>query len=484
MKHILANAGELRVAVLVNDVASIGTAGSTFVSLEKASEVVQLENGCICCALRDDLLHALLRMAQNTAIDYCVVESPGVSEPMPVAEVFELTTGDAEDVDGNHIGDVPLSKFARLDTTVTVVDAKNFSSDLTSRSTARQRWGKNAGDDAEADRDVAEILADQLEFANVVIVNKCDLIPEEEAKRVCAAIRAFNVDAVVLTTEHSKATFKSVVNTGVFSFAKAVQAKRWLADLRAEEGRTEGKIDENKELKVEDEQFSISSAVYRRRRPFHPKRFAVASVKFARMGNALLRSKGFVWLATKREGYGEWSQSGVVWSLKPGGRWFCATPRDEWPSQDTEFVEKVMQDMHEDPAIGDRRQELVFIGQGLRKDEVFNILDGCLLTDEEMAGGVEAWTKLVDPFGEWDFSLESGIESDDNNDDAHLDHTDSGVACTGVADQGTESNEQSGDIIQVQHEGEAANMSNLSEKRGVSEGDDQEVSAAKKAKLQ
>lgn len=418
LKHILANAGGLRIAALVNDLAAVNIDGSTVLSLGNACEVVQLENGCICCTLRDNLLDSLLQLSQNTAIDYCIVESTGVAEPMPVAEVFTLTVGDAEDVNGNYLGDIPLSKFARLDSMVTLVDAKNFPSDLASRATARQRWGKDAGDDDEADRDIAEILADQLEFANVVVVNKCDLVSEEDAKHVCAAVRAFNVDAVVVRAEHAKTSVRSVVDTGAFSFEKAALSKRWLTDLRADEENGSGNVSANVQHESELEHFGISSAVYRERRPFDPKRFAVAAVKLARMGMALLRSKGFVWLASKNEGYGEWNQVGVVWSLNPGGRWLCETPRDEWPSQDEEFVQKVEKDMHEDPSIGDRRQEMVFIGQALQKDEIFELLDGCLLTDKEMHDGPGEWTKLVDPFGKWDFSLDSESESDIDGDDS------------------------------------------------------------------
>lgn len=427
LKHILQKADGLRIGALVNDMASVNIDGKHVVSYDKASQVVQLENGCICCTLRDDLLESVLTMSQNHAIDYCIVESTGVSEPMPVAETFTFTAGEVENVDGSTETEVPLSRFARLDTMVTVVDARNFPSDLGTRATARERWGEAAGEEDEAHRDVAEILADQLEFANVVVVNKCDLVPPEEAERVCAAVRAFNVDAKVVRAEHAKLKVDDVVGTSLFSLEEARNSKRWLVDMRKEEGAEK---DTKKPAKSELELFNIQSAVYRRRRPFHPQRFSDACVGLASMGNALMRSKGYVWLATKREGYGSWSQAGVVWSLQSGSRWMCETPQEEWPSQDADFIANVQKDMHEDKEIGDRRQELVFIGQGLKKDEIFNKLDACLLNDEEMKLGPEELAKIVDPFGEWDF------DESDGEDESEEEGEEGGGACDAGADCG------------------------------------------------
>ncbi len=402
LKRLLENSNGLRIGALVNDVSAVNIDGAMVSKLNQAEKLVQLENGCICCTLRDSLMESLLEMAQNTSIDYCVVESTGVSEPRPVAETFTFTVGEATDEDGKPIGDVPLSKFVRLDTCVTIVDAKNFPDTLKSRENARQKWGEQ-GDDA--DRDVAQILADQLEFADVVIVNKCDLVDEAQATNVCKAIRAFNVGAQVLRATRSDVAPTDVIATNRFDMGNATSDARWLAEIRKDESKSDAP-------KSELEEFGISTTVYRRRRPFHPKRFAVAAVQLARFGNTLLRSKGFVWLASRSEGYGEWSQTGVVWSIVPGGRWLCSIPREQWPSTDPGFVEKVEKDMDSDPKIGDRRQEMVFIGQGLDEKKIVELLDGCLLNDEEMKDESK-WSEMTDPFEEWDFD---GEEEDDHED--------------------------------------------------------------------
>ena len=414
LKRLLENSNGLRIGALVNDVSAVNIDGALVSSMNKAKQLVQLENGCICCTLRDSLMDSLLEMAQNSSIDYCVVESTGVSEPRPVAETFTFMVGEEQDKDGKTIGDVPLSKFVRLDTTVTVVDVKNFPDALATRENARQRWGEQ-GD--EADRNVSEILADQLEFADVVIANKCDLVDETQVAKVCGAIRAFNVGAKILRSTHSKVAPTEVINTKRFDLDRVVSDTRWLAELRN---------DDEKKSKSELEEFGISTAVYRKRRPFHPKRFAQVAVQLARFGDALLRSKGFVWLATRNEGYGEWSQTGVVWSIVPGGRWLCATPREEWPSTAPEFVEKAEKDMDPDPKIGDRRQEMVFIGQGLDEKKIVELLDGCLLTDDEMKDDSK-WPELEDPFDEWDFTTGEEDDEEDDDDDDDDDNEDKDV---------------------------------------------------------
>lgn len=402
LKRLLENSNGLRIGALVNDVSAINIDGALVCSIDKAEEVIELENGCICCDLRDDLLYSLRNMAKNKEIDYCIVESTGVAEPRPVAETFSFPVEGEQDENGNEL---TLSHFARLDTCVTLVDARNFPETLESKETARERWDALEEAD-EADRDVSEILADQLEFADVVVVNKCDLIDDEQAAKVCSAVRAFNVGARIIRATHSDVELSCVVGTSMFDMEKAVSDARWMSALQE---------DESKNSKGELEEFGISTAVFRARRPFHPDRFHAAAEKLAKYGRALLRSKGFVWLASKNDRFGVWSQTGVVWSLVPSRNWFCVIPREEWPIQDPEFVRKVEMEMHEDPRIGDRRQELVFIGQGLKEKEIIEMLNGCLLNDEEMEDESN-WSKFLDPFGDWEYEDEFDGDEEDEED--------------------------------------------------------------------
>lgn len=420
LKHLLENANGLRIGALVNDMAALNIDAQLVANQDKAESLVQLENGCICCTLKDPLMEHLIKLSQDPNLDYCIIESTGVAEPEPVAQTFSYTTGgvgDANgnpltDVDGKPLGDVPFANFLTLDTCVTVVDAKNFPGDLETRKKAAERW-KDTEEEPEGERDIAEILADQLEFADVIIMNKCDLISEDEAARVYKTIRAFNVGAQIIKSKYSSVNFQDVVGTGKFDMDEAGSNMNWLVQMRKQDG--EGKSKKETAVKSELEQFGISSTVYRRRRPFHPKRFALAAGVLSEMGNALLRSKGFIWLATRNEGYGEWSQTGAVWSLAPGAKWMCETPREEWPSDEPEFIARVEMDFDPDPKIGDRRQELVFIGQGLKEEEIIKMMDNCLLTDEEMKGGVEKWKEFEDFFGEWEFEgeeIEEGEEGE------------------------------------------------------------------------
>lgn len=376
LNQILKKANGLRIAALINNASSNE---STNAPNGETEDVVHLENGCICCTLRGRFIEELQKLAKNTSIDYCIVVSSGAAEPMCIAESFD----DDEDENGNP--HAPLSEYAYIDTMVTLLDAQRFPADLTTHTSARDR----AGDALGAARKVPELLAEQLEFANVIVVNNCDHQDGDTQQRICGAVRAYNSTATVLHAV--KPT--DVIATQSFSFETTSAGKRWLSELRDAVGK------------------SGDAFVYRRRRPFDPRRFATAAVKLARMGASILRGKGFVWLATKNEGYAEWSQVGVFWNLEPGGRWLCETPREEWPD-DPDFAEMVRKDMHEDPAIGDRRQELVFIGQGMEVKKVEGVLDECLLTDEEMKGGVAKWKEMVDPFGDWEFGLESDGEAD------------------------------------------------------------------------
>lgn len=374
LNHILNNREGLRVAVIVNDMSDVNIDAALVnreVQLNRAEEkLVQMSNGCICCTLREDLLVEINTLAKEGCFDYLVIESTGISEPLPVAETFTF-----RDDDG-----VSLSDVARLDTMVTVVDAVNFSLDLDEADSLQAR-GEHLGDEDE--RSVADLLVDQVEFADVIIVNKIDMITSSERERLEHALRQLNRHAEIVHARFSEVPLKKVLDTGRFDFERAARAPGWLAEMRGEHT-------------PETEEYGIGNFVYRARRPFHPARFA-AALQGDWRGN-VLRSKGFFWLASRAQVAGEWSQAGGIVRHGPAGFWWADTPREHWPD-DPDQCASIEADFHGD--FGDRRQEIVFIGQNLEPDHTRSVLDGCLLNDAEMALGVEQWKQLDDPFPQW-----------------------------------------------------------------------------------
>ncbi|MCL4136504.1 UNVERIFIED_CONTAM: hypothetical protein GTU68_042926 [Idotea baltica] len=329
-----------------------------------------MSNGCICCTLREDLLVEINRLAKAKRFDYLVIESTGISEPLPVAETFTF-----RDDDGTSLSDV-----AQLDTMVTVVDAVNFSVDLDEADSLQSR-GESLGEEDE--RTISDLLVDQVEFADVIILNKIDLITSTERDRLEHALRQLNRDAEIVYSSFSEVSLDKVLNTGRFDFVRAARSPGWLAELRGEHT-------------PETEEFGISNFVYRARRPFHPTRFA-AAIKNNWHGN-VLRSKGFFWLASRPEAAGEWSQAGGIVRHGPAGMWWADAPREHWP-EDTE--ERALIEAEFVGEYGDRRQEIVFIGQNLEPSKTREVLDSCLLSDEEMNLGKEAWRQYADPFPKW-----------------------------------------------------------------------------------
>ncbi len=374
LNHILNNREGRRVAVIVNDMSEVNIDAALVdkeVQLNRAEEkLVEMSNGCICCTLREDLLVEVSRLAKAGRFDYLVIESTGISEPLPVAETFTF-----RDEEGTSLSDV-----ADLDTMVTVVDAVNFSVDLEEADSLQVRGESLGEEDA---RTVSDLLIDQVEFADVIVINKIDLITSAERERLEHALRQLNRHAEILYASFGKVPLEQVIGTGRFDFARAAQSPGWLAEIRGEHT-------------PETEEYGIGSFVYRARRPFHPARFAEA-LKTDWPGN-VLRSKGFFWLASRPDAAGEWSQAGGVVRHGPAGIWWAAAPREHWP-QDPEHrarIEAVFDGAH-----GDRRQEIVFIGQHLEPEQTREILDRCLLTDVELAAGPEAWKGFEDPFPKW-----------------------------------------------------------------------------------
>ncbi|AZC25158.1 zinc metallochaperone GTPase ZigA [Pseudomonas sessilinigenes] len=375
LNHVLRNRDNLRVAVIVNDMSEINIDGSEVqrdVSLNRAEEkLVEMSNGCICCTLREDLLEEVGKLARDGRFDYLLIESTGISEPLPVAETFTF-----RDESGQSLADI-----ARLDTMVTVVDGMNFLVDYQAAQSLASR-GETLGEEDE--RSITDLLIEQVEFADVILVSKIDLISSQERQELLAILARLNAQAQIIPMVMGQVPLAKILNTGRFDFERASQAPGWLKELRGEHV-------------PETQEYGIASTAYRARRPFHPQRF-FDFINRPWSNGKLLRSKGFFWLASKYQEAGSWSQAGGLMRHGFAGRWWRFVPKQHWP-QDEESTAAIMHNWT--AATGDCRQELVFIGQNIDFAQLRAELDQCLLDDAEMALGVEAWSLLVDPFGPW-----------------------------------------------------------------------------------
>ncbi|MDE0487876.1 MAG: zinc metallochaperone GTPase ZigA [Gammaproteobacteria bacterium] len=375
LSHILNNRVGKKVAVIVNDMSEINIDASLVqqgVSLSHQEEkLVEMSNGCICCTLREDLLLEVNKLAREGRFDYLVIESTGISEPLPVAETFTFADE----------GGVSLSDVATLDTMVTVVDAVNFLRDYDEAKDV-QETGESLGEEDE--RSVADLLIDQVEFADVLLISKTDLVEQAEIDRLTAILRSLNTKARIIPISQGQVSTDDVLNTKLFDFERAQRAPGWLKEMRGEHV-------------PETEEYGIGSFGYVARRPFHPERvheFFHNTEKFGK----LIRSKGYFWLATRPEFAWEWSQAGGIARYGFAGMFWHAVPRDSWP-EDEESLENIFKSWEE--PFGDMRQELVFIGQGLDQKAMTDTLDQCLLTQEELLRGKEYWLTLNDPFPAW-----------------------------------------------------------------------------------
>jgi G3E family GTPase len=375
LNHVLKNREGLRVALIVNDMSEINIDGSEVqrdVSLNRAEEkLVEMSNGCICCTLREDLLEEVARLARDGRFDYLLIESTGISEPLPVAETFTF-----RDEQGQSLADL-----ARLDTLVTVVDGVNFLRDFHAAESLASR-GETLGE--EDQRSISDLLIEQVEFADVILISKADLISSREREELTAILRGLNTEAEIVPMAMGQAPLAQILNTGRFDFDRAAQAPGWLKELRGEHV-------------PETEEYGIASSAYQARRPFHPERF-FAFLNREWSNGRLLRSKGYFWLASKYQEAGSWSQAGGLMRHGLAGRWWRFVAKTQWPT-DADGLRTVMAKW--DAAVGDCRQELVFIGQNIDFARLHRELDDCLLTDAEMASGPEAWALLPDPFGSW-----------------------------------------------------------------------------------
>ena len=375
LSNILSNRQNKKVAVIVNDMSEINIDSAIIqneVSLNRSEEkLVEMSNGCICCTLREDLLEEVTKLAKEKRFDYLVIESTGISEPLPVAETFTFA-----DENG-----VSLSDVADLDTMVTVVDAVNFLKDYDEAKSLKDK-GESLGEDDE--RSVADLLVDQIEFADVILISKTDLVANSEIERLKAIIKTLNTDAKIIPISNGDVDLNEVLNTGKFDFEKAQQAPGWLKEMRGEHV-------------PETEEYGISSFSYEARRPFNPENFYNFLHNTQQYGK-LIRSKGYFWLATRPQYAGQWSQAGGIARYGFAGLFWKAVPKKDWPT-DEEYLENIKKTWVE--PFGDMRQELVFIGQELQKEKIIAALDDCLLKEEEVLKGRSYWDTLEDPFPAW-----------------------------------------------------------------------------------
>ncbi len=375
LSHILNNREGKRVAVIVNDMSEINIDSAIVqneVTLNRSDEkLVEMSNGCICCTLREDLLIEVNKLAKEGRFDYLVIESTGISEPLPIAETFTFA-----DEDG-----VSLSDVAKLDTMVTVVDAVNFLKDY-EEAQALQDAGESLGEEDE--RSVADLLIDQVEFSDIILISKTDLAKAADVNRLIAILKTLNTSADIIPIEYGKIDIDRVLNTGLFDFERAQLAPGWLKEMRGEHV-------------PETEEYGIGSFTYTARRPFAPKKFFDFLHRKQQYGK-LLRSKGYFWLATRPEFAGTWSQAGGIARYGFGGMFWKAVPQSQWPT-DEDYLESIKSTWVE--PFGDMRQELVFIGQELNKTKMIAELNSCLLSEEDVLKGKQHWATLDDPFPAW-----------------------------------------------------------------------------------
>jgi G3E family GTPase len=379
LNHVLANREGRRVAVIVNDMSEVNidaalVAGGA-AQLDRTDErLVEMTNGCICCTLRDDLLVEVGRLAREHRFDYLLIESTGIGEPMPVAATFVFEAEDG----------VSLADLARLDTMVTVADAARLI-DMLGSGDGLDELG--IGRDDDDDRTIADLIVDQLEFADVVVVTKPDLVDADELARAMGVVRALNPDARVEIAERGAVPLDAVFDTGLFDIDRASVAPGWVKGL-------------NGQHVPESEEYGISSFVYRHRWPFHPDRLVDA---LEEPWDGVLRSKGFFWLATRPEVQGLWSQAGLSVQLEPAALWFAAMPESDWELDDDEQSEL---DERWDPLVGDRINELVFIGVDMDEAALRATLDACIVTPAEFEQGFDAWRRFPDPLPQWEMDCE------------------------------------------------------------------------------
>jgi len=376
LNHILHNKEGLKVAVIVNDMSEVNI-GAQLVENENTlsrteEKLVEMSNGCICCTLREDLMIEVEKLAKEQRFDYLIIESTGISEPIPVAQTFSFASED---------GLLDLSQFSHVDTMVTVVDAFNFLKDFSSPQYLTDRDLTNIEGD---DRTIVNLLTDQVEFANVILLNKVDLVTESELRNLYDIIHKLNPNARIIPSKNSEVPLHEVIDTGLFNFEEAEASAGWIQEL------------ENEHI-PETEEYGISSFSYVARRPFNPEKFYQFLHSMEEYGK-LIRSKGYFWLATRPQFACQWSQAGGIAEYGFAGMFWKAVPKKDWPT-DQDYLDSIAENWVE--PFGDMRQELVFIGQNLDQDKMTKALEDCLLSEDEVLKGKQHWATLKDPFPVW-----------------------------------------------------------------------------------
>ncbi|WFB36074.1 GTP-binding protein [Kiritimatiellota bacterium B12222] len=385
LQHILTNQEGKRIAVIVNDMSEVNidaamTRDKGITLCRTEEKLVELSNGCICCTLRDDLLVEVSKIAREQTFDYLLIESSGISEPLPVAQTFSFM-----DEAGNSLQDL-----TRLDTMVTVVDAVHFL-DQFQGETLLEEVGMAVSEEDE--RGLADLFVDQVEFANVILVNKADCVSHAQLQAVIDTVKTLNPEADVLPTVKGNVPLDKLLGTRKFNMEKATNSAAWIKELQQDHI-------------PETEEYGIGNFVFRSRVPFHPQRFW----DFINQDwPGLLRSKGYFWLASRPQVVAMWSQAGGMAEYAPAGYWWAAAPKSQWP---TDPASVAWIESHMEEPWGDRRQELVFIGQTLAQKEMMQALDAALLSPEEQLQyrekGAKWFTEIsTDPFPCWEQRSES-----------------------------------------------------------------------------
>jgi G3E family GTPase len=378
LNHVLNNRAGRKVAVIVNDMSEVNIDADLVrdggANLSRTDEaLVEMSNGCICCTLRDDLLKEVRRLAAERRFDYLLIESTGISEPLPVASTFAF-----RDEDGLSLWDV-----ARLDTMVTVVDAANLLKDYASEDFLADR-GQSLGEDDH--RPVVGLLVDQIEFADVIVLNKVDVATPERLEAARTIIRSLNADARIIETTEARVPLDAILDTGLFDFETASRHRTWFRELSG-----------CKDHVPETEEYGITSFVYQARMPFDP---AKLHAFFNKPWPNVVRAKGYFWLASRPQWVGALSQAGALVRHERAGHWWAAVPKSRWPD-DPALVERITKGWHK--VWGDRRQQLVFIGtRDMDKQAITAELNACLMPlPKEGPVDTKAWAELPDPFPDW-----------------------------------------------------------------------------------
>lgn len=376
LNHILHNRQGLKVAVIVNDMSEINVDARLVEgqhTLSRTEErLVEMSNGCICCTLREDLMIEVQKLAKENRFDYLLIESTGISEPVPIAQTFSFVDEESG---------IDLSRWATIDCMVTVVDAFNFAKDFGSMDTISSR---KLNDDQDY-RTIVNLLTDQIEFANVIILNKADLVSLPALNELRAIIKALNPGAKIIESSFSKVDVREIVHTGLFNYGEAEQAAGWIREL--EKAANGGHV-------AETEEYGISSFVFRDARPFHPKRFWEYIQQNWPAG--VIRSKGLFWLASRAGQALNWSQAGGSVRAESAGVWWASMPAEQRRRYQA-YIENRETIEARWGEFGDRTNELVLIGQDLDEAQITRELEACLCTAREIQL-MESGTRFADPF--------------------------------------------------------------------------------------